>query len=374
MKEILDMIRNFARKSRLRTVLHARRIRFDAIVEEIRQVEWPEQKERTMKESIVDIQSWNGWQKIRSKGVSIRIFCGRYLDSGYQWVENRSDHEKITAVVATFLLLIAADLLLGLHQAWKHVYYLPIWFAAWFLPRSGAMAIALIASAWLIVSPYLRGEPYTAGLILGLMVALTFFHFGGLSLSFLRDVFNRERRRARFDGLTDCLNATGLYEEGNKALSELRENFKPFAVVYLDLDNFKQLNDSMGHLRADEALVEIGKALCDHTRERDFVARMGGDEFVIWLNYIGPDLAFVITRRLYEVIEQVSKDGNWGLSASLGCVAFSKCPLSVHAALQAADDCMYRAKTTGKSKIVGEMWPFPGQLPTTAAKATISIR
>ncbi len=327
-----------------------------------------------MNETIEEIRNWACWSKVRSVIRAAQSSFGTVLDRAYHWLEKRSDHEKITAVVASFLLLMAADLLLGLHHAWKHVFYLPIWFAAWFLPRRGAVSIATLASAWLIASPMLRGESYTVGLILGLSVALVFFHFGGLSLSYLRQVFDRESHRARFDSLSGCLNASGFYERAEAKLSELHEEFKPFAVVYLDLDNFKQLNDTFGHLQGDEALGMIGQVLREQIRSSDFVARVGGDEFVIWLNHIGPDLAFLVTRRIHEAVERASKESNWGFSSSVGCVAFSEVPESVHAALQVADECMYRAKSTGKSKIVSEMWPSQIGVSRVAPVSSISIR
>ncbi len=327
-----------------------------------------------MNETIEVIRNWTWWSKLRAALRAAQLSFGNLLDRAYHWLEKRSDHEKITAVVASFLLLIAADLLLGLHHAWKHVYYLPIWFAAWFLPRKGAISIAMLASAWITASPMLRGESYTVGLILGLSVALVFFHFGGLSLSYLREVFDRESHRARFNSLTGCLNASGLYEKAEAKLYELHDEFTPFAVVYLDLDSFKQLNDTRGHLQGDEALKKVGQVLRGQIRSSDFVARVGGDEFVIWLNHIGPDLAFLVTRRIHEAVERASKEGNWGFSASVGCVAFSEVPESVHAALHVADECMYRAKSTGKSKIVSEMWPPNAGTSKAFSEGSISIR
>lgn len=180
-----------------------------------------------------------------------------------------------------------------------------------------------------------------------------------------RRVYDRERHRARVDFLTGVQNTHGFYEAVNREFAGIATDFRPFALIYLDLDRFKQMNDELGHLEADKALRLIGHILRAQTRQEDVVGRVGGDEFVIYLNQIGPDMAFAAADRLRKRLEGELARRGWPLTASIGCVAFLSMPASVHKALQTADEVMYAAKHGGRSQVVkalweGELLPAPG--------------
>jgi diguanylate cyclase (GGDEF)-like protein len=130
------------------------------------------------------------------------------------------------------------------------------------------------------------------------------------------------------------------------------------AVIYLDLDGFKAVNDSLGHLAGDELLVQVARRLLSATRGSDTVARLGGDEFTVLLDApLGPDAALVVAARIIASIEKIQFVGGRPvrLSASIG-LSFAAAGAPVPNAtlaeelLRTADEAMYVAKRSGKGR------------------------
>ncbi len=112
----------------------------------------------------------------------------------------------------------------------------------------------------------------------------------------------------------------------------------------LDLDRFKELNDSKGHEAGDQALRLLGTILLEHTRHSDSIARLGGDEFVIMMpNMVKADCA-TLCRELSATISQRMAERGFTITASIGCATFEEPPESLAAALRKADKAMYAAK------------------------------
>jgi diguanylate cyclase (GGDEF)-like protein len=168
----------------------------------------------------------------------------------------------------------------------------------------------------------------------------------------------RAERQLAYDSLHDALtglpNRSLFLERLNHAmaLTSRRENYG-FAVVFLDIDNFKSVNDALGHSVGDQLLVTFGAKLRQSLRMSDTVARLGGDEFVILLEDVGETKDAVLTvRRLQEkVSEPYFLDGRrLHVSASFGIVAYTRDYVSPDQILRDADIAMYQAKRRGKAR------------------------
>ncbi|EJL32055.1 bifunctional diguanylate cyclase/phosphodiesterase [Novosphingobium sp. AP12] len=153
--------------------------------------------------------------------------------------------------------------------------------------------------------------------------------------------------RSLHDPLTDLPNRTLFSDRLGQACARARRSGDPFAVVMVDLDRFKEINDNFGHASGDAVLVTIGRRLREHLREVDTTARLGGDEFAILLQNIdGEESAMAVATKLTELIEQPIVHGGRMLhvGASIG---IALCPLlgfSPDGLLSAADEAMYEAK------------------------------
>ena len=156
--------------------------------------------------------------------------------------------------------------------------------------------------------------------------------------------------RSLHDPLTDLPNRTLFSDRLGQACARARRSGDPFAVVMIDLDRFKEINDSFGHAAGDAVLIAIGRRLREHLREVDTIARLGGDEFAVLLqNVDGEESALAVAAKLTELIAQPIVHGERMLhvGASLG---IALCPLLGFAPeelLGAADEAMYEAKRGG---------------------------
>ncbi|MGP1386322.1 MAG: EAL domain-containing protein [Thainema sp.] len=143
-----------------------------------------------------------------------------------------------------------------------------------------------------------------------------------------------------------------------KRTLEFRKNIEEnhnFAVLFIDVDRFKMINDSLGHLIGDKFLIQIAQALGKFVRNADMVARLGGDEFAILLDKLETlDQAITIVERLQDYLTRPLKIDSHELycSISIGLAMSSLNYQSVEELMRDADIAMYRAKTTGRSKFV----------------------
>jgi diguanylate cyclase (GGDEF)-like protein len=175
----------------------------------------------------------------------------------------------------------------------------------------------------------------------------------------LRDVSERARaeeelrRGAFYDALTGLPNRALFMDRLEKAVERSRRGSHPFAVMFLDLDRFKLVNDSLGHSMGDELLVAVSRRLEGCIRPGDTVARMGGDEFAILLEEVtGMHGATEAADRILAVLDQpVSLEGNDVFpSASIGVVMGSDLEAPFEHLLRYADVAMYRAKSRGRNR------------------------
>jgi diguanylate cyclase (GGDEF)-like protein len=162
----------------------------------------------------------------------------------------------------------------------------------------------------------------------------------------------RIRFVAHHDHLTQLANRLMFQERLGEALASARRNNRGFALLYLDLDGFKQVNDTRGHEIGDKLLVAVAKRLRENLREGDTVARMGGDEFaIIESSGSQPGAAVALAQRLIAAVGQPYElDGRRSrVSVSIGIAVFPTHGESPDALLRNADTALYRAKEAGRN-------------------------
>lgn len=167
------------------------------------------------------------------------------------------------------------------------------------------------------------------------------------------------RRLAFFDGLTHLPNRTLLHDRLGQSLANTERSQLHGALLFIDLDNFKDINDTLGHAVGDDLLRQVAKRMLDSVREADTLARLGGDEFVIILNDLHPDPARAATqaeavgRKLIEILrDPFDLAGHKRhVTPSIGATLFSGRSLGVEEILKQADLAMYRAKNAGRNTV-----------------------
>jgi diguanylate cyclase (GGDEF)-like protein/PAS domain S-box-containing protein len=173
----------------------------------------------------------------------------------------------------------------------------------------------------------------------------------GMAASRLRDE-ERMRHEALHDPLTGLANRTHLHERLGHALARARRDGTA-AVVVIDLDGFKAVNDTFGHAAGDEVLVTIGHRLEAGLRPEDTLARMGGDEFVAVCEGVDEPAALALGARLEAVVREplAIAGGLRSLSASVGVAVVADGTVSPEAVLAAADAAAYKAKAAGGAAV-----------------------
>ena len=171
---------------------------------------------------------------------------------------------------------------------------------------------------------------------------------------------------ANTDGLTGLLNRRAFLDELEKRLVRHHRNRLIGTLIYFDLDNFKKVNDVHGHQAGDEVLKAVADAVRKTLRVVDLASRLGGDEFLLWLEETGRDSAASMAARLMEAAAEISRE--WGvegypLGFSIGAV-FSRLdqPEGAEALMARADAAMYVAKKGGKGRThIAEVGDMPGR-------------
>jgi diguanylate cyclase (GGDEF)-like protein len=159
---------------------------------------------------------------------------------------------------------------------------------------------------------------------------------------------------AFFDMLTGLPNRRLLYDRLNQAIAQSKRDKKIVAVCYLDLDNFKVINDTLGHESGDCLLIEVTKRFRSCLREQDTLARIGGDEFVLLLQNLEETNHYkVVLERILKAAADpiVLGDKNVMASISIGVTLYPQDASDPATLLQHADEAMYQAKRDGKGKI-----------------------
>jgi diguanylate cyclase (GGDEF)-like protein len=209
---------------------------------------------------------------------------------------------------------------------------------------AGAIVLALGAGNQLLIVP----ERELGDEEMSLVRAVA--HTLGTALARIR---NEERMRhdAVHDPLTGLANRTLLHDRLAHALARVERGAAPTGLLFIDLDNFKDVNDAHGHAAGDAVLAEVGRRLRATVRPADTVARLGGDEFVVVCEEVDRDTALALGRRLQEAIEVPMRvhGGEHRLSASIGIAMGGHDP---EALLAEADAASYEVKAGGGAAVV----------------------
>jgi diguanylate cyclase (GGDEF)-like protein len=158
------------------------------------------------------------------------------------------------------------------------------------------------------------------------------------------------RHQAMHDALTGLANRKLFVAEVETAIARARRAERTVSVLYLDLDHFKAINDTLGHSAGDDLLRQVAKRLVQALRATDIVCRMGGDEFTILLPEIkSPRDAAVVAAKLVQAIDDpfVLGDEVVQISASVGVALYPEHGAKADTLIQVADSAMYEAKALG---------------------------
>jgi diguanylate cyclase (GGDEF)-like protein len=272
------------------------------------------------------------------------------------FLSRRSASQMVATSIAVALLIGLLDHITGYELSFSVFYVAPISAISWYVGRRPGVVFCLLSTAiWLIVD-LSSGNMYSHAAIpfWNAAVRLGFFIVISLLLSTLHAHLRMERSMAKTDALTGLLNGRAFRETAQKVLDLCRRIGGPATLGYIDLDNFKAVNDALGHAEGDEVLKVVGSTLAQCVRSSDLVGRLGGDEFAVILPDTNHTQARTVMMKIRQKLTEEVRMHNWPVGFSIGVAVLCIPPPAVDEAITLADNLMYGAKRAGKNNIVYE--------------------
>ncbi len=263
---------------------------------------------------------------------------------------NVSSRSCLLPSVIGILTISAIDFFNGAYSL-APLYLIVILFASWNSSRIGGYGVTVLAILGMLSSNYLAGmfsspvQQWNSGVEVTVMLMTC-----TIGLAFRRHL-DREGYLARFDSLTGVSNRTNFYELAQLVLSQSKRYNRAFTLAYIDLDNFKQVNDRQGHAAGDQVLVTVASAMRSTLREADIVARMGGDEFVILLAETDYTVARTVLDKLNGELTRAMEILGHPVTFSIGAISGRCSYETIDDLLSIADHLLYTIKLTDKNGI-----------------------
>lgn len=177
-----------------------------------------------------------------------------------------------------------------------------------------------------------------------------------LVVAAFKRTLDRERKLARIDHLTGVVNARRFYEIAGRKLRRSRRARDCFTVAYMDVDDFKSVNDSLGHGAGDSLLSLVADTVKNNLRRFDVVARLGGDEFAVFLPDTNYEEANAIMHRLRLLLLNAMQSRGFPVTFSIGVITYVMPATTVHGMMSSVDSLMYSVKKRGKNDICHELY------------------
>jgi diguanylate cyclase (GGDEF)-like protein len=267
-------------------------------------------------------------------------------------IEYLERQPKKELLILCFMLIVfvgVCDYLAGPEIGLSIFYLIPISLATWFAGITGGIVTSVgSAVAWFAAKWTGNAESHKPlASFWDTIIRLVFF----LVIVFQQNMLKHEHLRARRDPLTGISNRRHFFELAGTEMIRAQRYKRPFTVAYMDLDNFKKVNDLYGHDVGDVLLRLVSKIMRRNIRSTDTVARLGGDEFAVLLPEADAQSARQVTNKLHEQLLAAMQRKNWPVTFSVGVVTFRIPPSTVDDMVKVVDDLMYKAKKGGKNQV-----------------------
>lgn len=218
--------------------------------------------------------------------------------------------------------------------------------------------VLLPCTLWLLLQP----APMQVGVAIAVLVFSSFVVSATRKLSdALEKAFRLTRqmerahniatRAAQTDELTGLMNRRAFFEHAHVLYAQCQHQQQPLCALMLDMDHFKQINDTYGHQAGDQVLRQIGAVISASFRQADVYGRLGGEEFAVLLPNTSLETARGIAEQLIKAISGLVAEPVTGLSASLGVASTHARDQDLHSLMNTADKALYRAKALGRNQV-----------------------
>ena len=257
--------------------------------------------------------------------------------------------------VVTMSFLISAvlggiDYLSGREMSFSIFYIFPIVVSTWYAGKKAGLSIAVWSAFVWAAADILSGYEYSSTYISiwNSLVRLFYFILSVFLVLEIRKRLDLEELLADTDGLTGLKNRRAFFEHVDLERHRSERNGRRFTIVYIDLDNFKFINDNFGHDEGDEVLISVSSVIRSNIRGMDTASRLGGDEFACLFPETDYKNAASVIEKLMMTLNEEMKRRGWPVSFSLGAATFQNPEGSTSEIISYVDELMYRVKKSGK--------------------------
>ncbi len=256
----------------------------------------------------------------------------------------------ILAVMAVVGLI---DYLTGSELSFSVFYLIPISMATLALGQPYGFLFSLMSAVAWFTLDVAQNTEYAHPLVpfWNASVRLMYFIMHTILLSSIFKILKHEREQASLDPLTNAANWRGLKESTLEQLRLARDGGQPVTFAYIDLDNFKAVNDANGHDAGDLALRTIVASIKGNVRSSDLVARVGGDEIVVMLMNSDYENSLRSLDRIAKHLGDQMAANAWPITFSIGAVTYDSPPQELDPIIKEVDQLMYAVKNSGKNAI-----------------------
>lgn len=262
-------------------------------------------------------------------------------------------HIPVLAGLCLTGIIGVVDYLLGFELSTSVFYVLPIALVTWLTNQRLGLLMSLISAFVWFVADIASGHYYSHPLIpvWNTLIRLAFFVIITLLLATIKKSAELEKELARTDNLTGAVNSRFFYDLAQMEIDRFHRYQRPFTLAYIDLDNFKSVNDQYGHPVGDQALRKVVDTAKKHLRATDVIARLGGDEFVLLLPETNDESARVVVSKIQLELLEEMRLCHWPITFSIGVLTCITAPTTTEALVKMADTLMYSVKHGGKNAI-----------------------
>lgn len=284
---------------------------------------------------------------LQMKSSEFRIY--RLLTS----LEAISKGGLIAIALGIVSILGTIDYITGFELSSSFFYLIPVAMIAWAVSRESGLIFSALCSVVWFTSNLLSGQNVSSPFvgIWNTLIRFGFYAVVTILLTELRHALEEERLLANTDPLTGALNRRSFNEIAEKKMIHAEVNRRPYTMVYIDLDNFKTVNDALGHATGDLVLKTVVDAIHAQIRNTDFLARLGGDEFAVLLTDLDQNHAKIIVQRLHSSLLEKMTENEWEITFSIGVLTVLSMPESVDKLVNMTDALMYEVKGKGKDAV-----------------------
>ena len=264
-----------------------------------------------------------------------------------------------TAVgIGSIGLLGIIDTLTGNEITFSLFYMAPIVVVTWAVHQEAGLFMSLLSALTLLGAEVAAGQTYSSPSIYvwNTLIRAVFYVIVTYLVAELHKARREEQLAARTDFVSGAANARHFHELLQMEINRIHRYPHPVTVVYIDIDNFKLVNDLFGHKIGDEVLRSIATELKVQLRRTDIVARVGGDEFALLLPSTHQPEAKVVISKVKTNLVETMKQRNWPVTFSMGAVTCVSPPHSPEQLLNMADELMYQVKNSTKNDVRFFTW------------------